>query len=100
MAIYTMLTSTTIKPSDVEFFLSDSDTRYEDLCKSLEGFVSYNKTQPDANTRVQEIVWATNAAWVNYKDVANTNQLIIDNKAYNQANGITYSVVVTDIPSP
>ena len=93
-----MQTQTLVKPAGVEFFNPTGDGRFENFVKSLTGFVSYSKSFPDANTKVQEITWDCKEDWVNYQDQAATNQMMIDNIAYNRANGITWSSVVTDIP--
>jgi hypothetical protein len=93
----TKITTTTTKPAGVAFYLAATDTRYQDLVSSLPGFVSYNKSYPDENTKVQEIVFATHDDYVNYTDVTTTNDMMIDNRGYNTTNNITFNLELTEI---
>ena len=93
----TKITTTTSKPAEKAFYLAATDTRYEDLVRALPGFVSYSKSHPDENTRVQEIVFETHDHYVNYADFSNTNEMMLDNRNYNASNGILFSIELAEI---
>ena len=93
----TQVTQTLKKPAGINFYMNETDSRFQDLISALPGYVSYTKTYPDENTKVQVFAFETHDHYVGYLDMINTNQVTIDNRNYNIANNISYEVAVAEI---